>query len=528
MNSTADERWNFFQKQYTWFESLGIGLDLSRSTMPLDYAEHMRPQLERAMAEMRDLERGAIANADEQRMVGHYWLRNPALAPTPEIRRAIEETVRSVKEFAANVHSGTIRGSGGVFTHILLIGIGGSALGPQFVSHALGHPDRDKLAIRFLDNTDPDGFDRMLTELGPHLSRTLCLVISKSGGTKETRNGMLETAAVFERAGLRFPRHAVAITGDGSELAKVAHDEEWLATFPMWDWVGGRTSELSAVGLLPAALQGVEIDQLLRGAAECDNVTRSDNYSTNPAVLLACSIYYIGNGSGKKEMVVLPYKDRLELFARYLQQLVMESLGKEHDRKGRQVFQGLTVFGNKGSTDQHAYVQQLRDGLDNFFALFIGVLEDRTSRAMEVEPRVTSGDYLTGFLLGTRDALFERQRPSILLTLQRVDSFRVGALIALFERFVGLYASLINVNAYHQPGVEAGKKAAGKIITYQQRVLTLLSDARGKLFTVREIGRQLDCQDWEHVFRICEHLAENGVITAKQSHDPVQAAFGII
>src|SRR6185369_5019153 len=162
-------------------------------------------------------------------------------------------------------------------------------------------------------------------------------------------------------------QHAVAVTQAGSDLDKVAVAEGWVTRFPMWDWVGGRTSELSAVGLLPAALQGFDIDSMLSGAKASDDVTRLANVKANPAAQMALMWYASGNGTGSKSMVVLPYKDRLELFSKYLQQLIMESLGKERDLSGKQVHQGLSVFGNKGSTDQHAYVQQLRDGINNFF-----------------------------------------------------------------------------------------------------------------------------------------------------------------
>jgi len=160
--------------------------------------------------------------------------------------------------------------------------------------------------------------------------------------------------------------------------------------------------------------------------------------------------------------------------SRYLQQLVMESLGKEHDRAGRAVHQGIAVYGNKGSTDQHAYVQQLRDGLHNFFVTFIQVLRDREGDALLVEPDVTSGDYLFGFLMGTRRALADKGRGSILITLDELSARSLGALIALYERAVGLYAEMIDVNAYHQPGVEAGKKAAGEVLELQQSLLAAL------------------------------------------------------
>jgi len=208
-------------------------------------------------------------------------------------------------------------------------------------------------------------------------------------------------------------------------------------------------------------------------------------------------------------MVVLPYKDRLELFSRYLQQLVMESVGKAKDLHGNSVNQGLAVYGNKGSTDQHAYIQQLRDGLNNFFVIFIEVLKDRNrTEPFLVEPEIMSGDYLTGFLLGTRQALHENGRESITITLKEVSARSVGVLIALFERAVGLYSSLINVNAYHQPGVEAGKKAAGAVLTLQQKITAHLKQHANRSFSAAQIATELKASP-ELVFKVCEHLSAN-------------------
>jgi len=501
--------WERFQKYFTEFPSIGLSVDLSRMGFDDDFFRSMEPRIRSAFEAMAQLEKGAIANPDEKRMVGHYWLRNPALAPSPEIRKEIEETLSQIKAFAADVHSGTVQGSAGPFRNLLLVGIGGSALGPQFVSHALGNPKTDKLRLFTFDNTDPDGMDRVLAALDGSLGKTLCVVISKSGGTKETRNGMLEAKAAYDQLGIDFGRHAVAITQEGSALDGFASDGKWLRRFPMWDWVGGRTSELSAVGILPAALQGFDINSLLAGAKACDEATRHVDVNVNPSAQLSLAWYYAGNGKGEKSMVVLPYKDRLELFSKYLQQLVMESLGKEKDLSGKTVNQGLSVFGNKGSTDQHAYVQQLREGLANFFVTFIEVMRDRDATSLYVEPNVTSGDFLSGFLLGTREALFENGRQSITLTIDRVSAFSIGVLVALFERAVGLYATLIGVNAYHQPGVEAGKKAASAVIELQSRMLNHLEQSKRPL-TAAEIANQLGSPTLtETVFKICEHLSAN-------------------
>jgi glucose-6-phosphate isomerase len=522
MQLSDDELWQRFQRYYSTWPSIGLAVDLSRMDFPDDYFDRMAEPMRKAFEAMDALEKGAIANPDENRMVGHYWLRNAKLAPTPEIRKQIEDTIAAVDRFATDVHAGKIRGAKGPFENILLIGIGGSALGPQFVSNALGHPKTDKMRLFCFDNTDPDGMDRVLAQLDGTLGQTLTLVISKSGGTKETRNGMLEAKAAYESAGLSFAQHAVAVTGEGSQLDKLASTEQWLARFPMWDWVGGRTSETSAVGLLPAALQGFNIDELLAGAAACDEITRKHDSKTNPAAQLALMWFHATEGRGRKAMVVLPYKDRLELFSRYLQQLVMESLGKERDLDGKVVNQGLTVYGNKGSTDQHAYVQQLREGLDNFFAVFIEVLKDRSSRSLAVEDDITSGDYLFGFLMGTRQALHENNRESITLTLDVVSASSVGVLIALFERAVGFYATIINVNAYHQPGVEAGKKAAEGVIELERQLFKVASSEG--IFTVNVIAEKLGASR-ETVFKLCAHLHANDRLSRRAGIGGFEAQY---
>jgi glucose-6-phosphate isomerase len=475
--------------------------------IPDDYAARLAPELARAFDAMAALEAGAIANPDEQRQVGHYWLRAPELAPTPALASAIRDGVADVERFAANVHAGHVAPARAPrFTRVLAIGIGGSALGPMLVADALGDDRADRMRVAFLDNTDPDGVARTLARTGAELAETLVLVTSKSGGTPETRNGLRLVEGAFRAAGLPFARHAVAVTQPGSALDREAERGGWLARFPMFDWIGGRTSELSAVGLLPAALQGLDVRALLAGAAECDAATRVRDARRNPAALLALLWHYAGRGRGERALVVLPYKDRLVLLGRYLQQLVMESLGKRNDLAGRRVEQGLTVYGNKGSTDQHAYVQQLRDGRNDFFALFVRVLEPGGS-ALEVEPGVRAGDYLHGFWLGTRGALAENERESITLTLQRVDARSLGALIALFERTVGLSAGLIGVNAYDQPGVEAGKKAASAALALQARVLAALdAEPRG----AEAIAARAGTDDVETVYLLLEHLAASG------------------
>lgn len=514
--------WERFLAQRCTVASLDLTLDYSRMLVAPGFFDSLRPQWDQALADMRALEAGALANPDERRMVGHYWLRAPDRAPTPALGNQIRTTLDRVRRFAADVHAGRVAAPDGArFTHVLSIGIGGSALGPMFLADALGQDAGDRVRLHFFDNTDPQGFERVLAAIGENLPHTLTLVLSKSGATPETRNGMVRAAAAYRAAGVAFARCAAAITGEGSQLDRQAQSEGWLERFPMWDWVGGRTSVTSAVGLLPAALQGIDIDALLAGAAACDESTRTDDVHANPAALLALLWHHAGGGRGARDMVVLPYKDRLQLLGRYLQQLVMESLGKRLDRAGRRVDQGLAVYGNKGSTDQHAYVQQLRDGLDNFFVTFIRVLETGGPR-IEVQPGIDPGDYLHGFWLGTREALHANQRASMTITIPRVDARSVGALIALFERAVGFYASLIGVNAYDQPGVEAGKKAAAAALELQQRIVAALTDQPQ---TASQIAARLDAADVETVFLLLDHLAATRRASVFGSSSPATAAF---
>lgn len=519
--------WKRYTDYYRYYPEVGFALDISRVRFTEELFSNLAPQMDKAFANMQALEAGEKVNPDEGRMVGHYWLRAPELAPNEELKGAIVTEVNKIKTFVSKVHSQDITPEkASTFKNVIVAGIGGSALGPQLVYDAAWSP-KNPMNLFFCDNTDPDGIQRTLQQIGDSLGQSLVLVVSKSGGTPETRNAALELKAAFEKQGLSFAKHAVAITCEGSKLDNQAKQEGWLEQCYMWDWVGGRTSVFAAVGLLPAALHGLDIDEFLQGAKVMDEVTRKAEMKENPAALLAMMWHSIGRGKGEKDMVILPYKDRLCLMSKYLQQLVMESLGKEKDLDGQVVNQGIAVYGNKGSTDQHAYVQQLREGVNNFFVTFIEVLADYTELSepsgVQVENGVTSGDFLSGFLQGTRRALYENERDSITITLDQLNTFSLGALIALYERAVGIYASLVNVNAYHQPGVEAGKKAAARVIELQHAVVSKLSSSS---ITADELSQAMgQPEEAETVYKILEHLAANKVIKREGPRHPLQARF---
>ena len=448
MSEYTQRGWPFYED--TW---LGLSLDLRHMGMSEAEITSMGPLIQRAFSEMEALEAGAIVNASEGRQVGHYWLRDSELAPKDGVTQAIDAVRQRVPLLAERLAE---------FPVIFHIGIGGSALGPQLLLDALGASER---VIRFLDNIDPDGIAEIIESHS--LSEVGLVVVSKSGRTAETMGALAMIEEALADEGLTLPERSVAITLKGSALDKRAEGEGWLGTLALWDWVGGRTSLTSAVGLLPAALAGIDGESVLEGAAHMDAWTREASLSDNPAMALALSWYQATGGQSKRAQVVLPYADRLRLLAPYLQQLVMESLGKAVDREGKAVHQGLTLYGNKGATDQHAYVQQLREGPDDHFVTFVELLDITPGPA---------ADTLSALMAGTRAALHQVGRRTMTLSFEHFDELHFGALVALFERAVGFYASFVNINAYDQPGVEAGKQCAGVVLALQEVLLRSLRE----------------------------------------------------
>ena len=452
----------------------------------------LRGKFDRARREMARIEAGEIKNPDEKRKVTHF---------TDRKTYAASELFRSVEEFAEAVRSGRITGEPGrKFDALAVNGIGGSALGPQLMQFAINGPywneksqeQRDGyLKLYFLDNTDSAEFADLLDVMDPET--TLHLVISKSGGTQETRNNMIAMENFYKARGLSFAGHAAAITMKGSELDRHAREAGFLAVFEMAESIGGRTSETSIVGHVPAALTGVDFAAFLDGACRMDEWTRTEDPAANPAMMLAAMWYIAGRGKGDRNMVIVPYSDRLILLSRYLQQLVMESLGKELDLDGKTVHQGLNVFGNKGGTDAHAFIQQLNDGRDDFFATFIEVMRDKMT--LPITESADMGCYLHGFLEGLSAALRSRGRQIITIRIPEVAEFQLGMLIALYERAVAVYAEFININAFHQPGVQAYKLAAKGVLALRAEMIEKLSALGSVTGTAAEIAAKIGRPD---------------------------------
>ncbi|MDD2404699.1 MAG: hypothetical protein PHV75_05525 [Victivallaceae bacterium] len=446
----------------TGFTFSAAGMQFEQSQL-----DALRDKFAAAHLEMKKIEAGEIKNPDENRKVTHF-------SDRPIYRSST--LFHEVTEFAEAMRSGKITGATGKkFDAAVINGIGGSALGPQLMNFAVNGPywnelsDRDRggfLKIYFLDNTDPAGFADLIQVINPET--TLVVNISKSGGTQETKNNTVALQKHYQERGLDYTGHFAAITMQGSALDKQARAEKWLKIFEMAESIGGRTSETSIVGHLPAALTGIDFASFLDGAYTMDEWTRCPEIEKNPAYLMSAMWYIAGNGRGDRNAVMVPYSDRLLLLSRYFQQLIMESLGKELDLDGNRVFQGLNVFGNKGGTDAHAFIQQLNDGRDDFFVTFIEVLKN--AMALPVEEGIEMGDYLHGFRAGLAAALRSKGRQTMQITISEVNPFNLGMIIALYERAVAVYAELIHVNAFHQPGVQAYKLAAGDILRLRERL----------------------------------------------------------
>lgn len=483
----------------------GFRLDIRGMDLPAEELERLEDGIDsplaRAHAGMKDIEAGKIKNPDEKRAVTHF---------TDRLSYCAGEVYRDVEAFAAGVRDGRVTVEGNRVTAVVVNGIGGSALGPQLLQFALNGPywnERALPRIYFLDNTDPAGIHDLKQVLD--FAPSLVVSITKSGGTQETRNNMIALAAEFANRGLDFAEHAVAVTMAGSELDQKARADGWLKVFPMAESIGGRTSETNIVGHVPAALAGIDFKAFVGGALHMDELTRAASLRENPAYQLAAAWHIAGNARGDRNMVIVPYADRLVLLGRYLQQLVMESLGKEKDLDGAVVHQGLTVYGNKGGTDAHAYIQQLNDGRDDFFAVFLEPLTD--AETIDLGEGRTMGDALHAFKSGLVRALRGKRRKVIDITFERVDAANLGMLIALFERAVAAYAELIHINAFHQPGVQAYKLASKDVDSLYRSVTERLAREAGWSGTARDLADAIGAPDQaEEVEAVLRRLALNG------------------
>lgn len=359
----------------------------------------------------------------------------------------------------------------------VVLGIGGSALGPIAVQQAINHPFYNELPRekrggypRFYvaDNVDPE----RLSALFDVIDVTKCLFncISKSGSTSETMSQFMIIKEMLEE---RLPKeevknHIVCTTdAEKGNLVKIAK-EEGYRMFVVPAGVGGRFSELTPVGLLPAAMCGIDIRALLAGAAEMDRRSKEPNWQKNPAFLYG-ALHYLAMRQGKNISVMMPYADSLKYIADWYAQLWAESLGKRYDNEGHEVFAGQTPVKALGVTDQHSQVQLYTEGPFDKVVVLLGVEEYKTTLTI---PKLYQDIPSLGFLGGvtqnqliqteqmaTEYALLKSGRPNLTITLPRVNEFMLGQLLYFFEVATAFTGELLQINAFDQPGVEEGKNA---------------------------------------------------------------------
>lgn len=357
----------------------------------------------------------------------------------------------------------------------VVLGIGGSALGPIAVFQALKHlyynelPREKRNGPRFyvLDNVDPERMNALFDIID--VEKTIFNVITKSGATSETMSQYLIINDLLKkRLGDKANKHIIATTSSSKGSLIGLAKEQGYDTFFIPEGVGGRFSELCPVGLLPAAVVGIDIAEMLEGAKHMDQVCRNKNLYSNPA-LMSALLQYISMKNGKNITVMMPYADSLKYIADWYCQLWAESLGKAVDNDGNIVHAGQTPVKSLGVTDQHSQVQLYAEGPFDKVITFIEVQNFRSKceipGGLEQLPNVsflsgnTLNDLMSKELYATRYALTKQKRSNYTIVLDKVDEFNLGALLYLFQMQTAYCGAMLNINTYDQPGVEEGKNA---------------------------------------------------------------------
>ena len=362
------------------------------------------------------------------------------------------------------------------FEAFVVLGIGGSALGPIAVQQALNHLHYNELSkekrggfprLYIADNVDPERMRALFDVID--LEKTAFNVITKSGSTSETMSQFLIIRDMLkQKLGDKYKEHLFATTDiENGNLIKIAK-AEGLKTFYIPRGVGGRFSEMTPVGLLAAAVCGIDIEEVLAGAAYMDELCKVEDVYKNPAYMAAV-LQYIAMKSGKNISVMMPYADSLKYMSDWYAQLWAESLGKHYNEKGEEVFAGQTPVKATGVTDQHSQVQLYTEGPFDKVVTFLGVGRYRTSmKISEGFEDIPAVSFLGGHTLNelihaeqeaTEYALLKAKRLNRTITLPEVNAFTVGQLLYFMEVETAFAGELLEINAFDQPGVEEGKNA---------------------------------------------------------------------
>ena len=431
---------------------------------------------------------GDLINNTEKRAVLHTALRAPENSVVNVDGKNVMPEVAAVKhkmkQFSEEVIAGKRKGfSGKAFTDVVNIGIGGSDLGPAMVTEALKFY-KNHLNVHFISNVDGDHVLETIKHLNPET--TLIVIVSKTFTTLETLSNALTVKEWFLKAGSGkdIAKHFVAVSTNLQEIDKFGIDPDNV--FPMWDWVGGRFSLWSAVGLSIALSVGYDnFEKLLKGAHAMDEHFRTAPFEKNiPVVLALLSVWY-NNFYGAESQAIIPYTQYLHRFAAYLQQGIMESNGKQTDRDGNAIpYQtGVIIWGEPGTNSQHAFFQLIHQGtkliptdfigfkhslhgnadhhnklMANFFAQTEALLKGKT----EAEVRKEMGDKVNEALVPFK--VFTGNRPTTSFLIDKLTPESLGSLIAMYEHKIFVEGVIWNIYSYDQWGVELGKQLASKIL----------------------------------------------------------------
>lgn len=442
---------------------------------------------------------GDVINTGEKRKVLHHLIRGElngeVLFDGRNMRSFYTEQQERIASFADAVHNGKIASENGKsFTDVVQIGIGGSDLGPRAMYLALRlwakTHNKEKIRAHFISNVDPDDGVDILESL--NLERTLFILVSKSGTTQETLANFLLVKDALEKQHLNPSKHVLAVT---SQTSPLANNPEYLDSFYMDDFIGGRYSSSSACGgvVLSLAFGADVFADFLAGAHESDKTALATDIRKNPALLDALIGVYERNVLGFETTAVLPYSQSLSRFPAHLQQMDMESNGKSVNRFGEPVNYktGPIIFGEPGTNGQHSFYQLLHQGTSLVPLQFIGFAESQRKKDVDVDAS-SSQDKLKAnlvaqiyaFATGKDDAnpnkAFAGERPSSLIFGKELTPRSLGALLAHFENKVMFQGFVWNINSFDQEGVQLGKVLAKKVLAKESdAVLSALAQSVG-------------------------------------------------
>jgi len=422
---------------------------------------------------------GEPVNSTENRAALHGLLRTPAGAALPAALAPLHAEVLAVRgrcaAFVRDVHEGRRTGATDMrFTDVINIGIGGSDLGPAMAVSALRPYQSGELRCHFVSNVDGTQFADLASELAP--ARTLVVICSKTFTTQETlANARRARAWIAAKLGeAAVPKHFAAISTNTAAMNEFGVGVD--ARFAMWDWVGGRYSLWSAVGLsIELAIGTAHFGQLLAGAHEIDGHFRCAPWRDNLPVLLGLLAVWNRSPMGCASHAVLPYSQRLSRFPAYLQQLEMESLGKRVRRDGEPVASqtGPVIWGEPASNAQHSFFQLLHQGTSNVsidFLLPLTGAADATADKLVIANCLAQAQAL----MAGNDAKDPHRehpgsRPLSLLVFPRLDPAMLGRLVALYEHKVFVESVLWDINPFDQWGVELGKALCSQLLESRNR-----------------------------------------------------------